>query len=101
MKLIIITIIDELKKDVIKLFKTAEIENFSESDIDGFKTSISSQLATGWFGGKSYSADSEMFFSFENDEKVKYLFKLIKNYNKTIEHNNPIRAVILPVEDYV
>jgi hypothetical protein len=101
MKLIIITVIDELKKDVIKLFKNAEIENFSESDIEGFKTSISSQLTTGWFGGSSYSADSEMFFSFEENEKVKFLFELIKTYNNSIKHNNPIRAVILPVEDYV
>lgn len=101
MKLIIITIIDELKKDVIKLFKQAEIENYSESDIEGFKTAISSQISTGWFGGNSYSADSEMFFSFEKEEKVKVLFELIKAYNKKIEHNNPIRAVIVPVEDYV
>jgi hypothetical protein len=101
MKLIIITIIDELKKDVINLFKKAEIENYSESDIEGFKTAISSQVTTGWFGGNSFSADSEMFFSFEKEEKVRVLFELIKEYNKTIKHHNPIRAVILPVEDYV
>jgi hypothetical protein len=101
MKLIIITVLDDLKKDVIKMFKTAEIENFSESDIEGFKTSISSQMTTGWFSGNSYSADSEMFFSFEEDEKVKRLFEMIKTYNSNITHNNPVRAVIVPVEDYV
>lgn len=101
MKLIIITVLDDFKKDVIKLFKTAEIENFSESDIQGFKISISSQITTGWFAGISYSNDSEMFFSFEDDEKVKRLFEMIKTYNNKITHNNPVRAVIVPVEDFI
>jgi len=100
MKLIIITVIDALKKDVIKLLEKAEIENYSESDIDGFKTKIAGKVTTGWFGGSNYSADSEMFFSFDQKEKVLKLMQFIKEYNKGIEHDNPIRAVIVSVEDY-
>lgn len=33
MKLVIVTVVDEYKKDIIKLFKQAQINNFSESDI--------------------------------------------------------------------
>lgn len=58
-------------------------------------------MSTGWCGGNCHSSDSEMFFSFEEDTKVKVLFELIKTYNKNIEHNNPVRAVIVPVEDYI
>ena len=46
MKLVIVTVVDYYKKDIIKLFKQAQIENFSESDIEGFKTNGSLKLGS-------------------------------------------------------
>ena len=37
MKLVIVTAVEEFQKDVLKLFKNANIENFSSSDIDRYK----------------------------------------------------------------
>ena len=101
MKLVIVPTVDEYKKNVIKLFKSAGIENFSESDIEGFKTSKSGSLASNWFASERSGADSEMFFSFAEAHKVDELFNLIKEFNANLESNNPIKAVVVPVEKYI
>ena len=101
MKLVIVTIVDEYKKDIIKLFHQAEIENFSESDIEGFKTSKPVNIVSNWFGSENSGADSELFFSFAEDKRVDVLFENIKAFNNTLESNNPIRAVVVPVEKYI
>ncbi|NNK81595.1 MAG: hypothetical protein HKO92_00575, partial [Flavobacteriaceae bacterium] len=87
--------------DIIKLFRKSEIENFSESDIEGFKSSKSSQVLSNWFASERSGTDSELFFSFAEDEKVDVLFENIKTYNKALETNNPIRAIVVPVEKYI
>ncbi|MBT8304733.1 MAG: hypothetical protein KJP09_09715 [Bacteroidia bacterium] len=101
MKLVIVTAVDEYKKEVIKLFKNAEIENFSESDIEGFKTSKSGNLGSNWFASERSGADSEMFFSFSEERKVDKLFKLIKEFNENLDTNNPIKAVVVPIEKFI
>lgn len=101
MKLVIVTVVDEYKKDIIKLFRQAEIENFSESDIEGFKNSKPANVVSNWFGSENSGADSELFFSFAQDDRVDVLFENIKAYNKALETNNPIRAVVVPVEKYI
>ena len=40
MKLVLVTVVDEYKKEVFRLFKEAGITSFSESDMEGFKTSL-------------------------------------------------------------
>ena len=101
MKLVIVTVVDEYKKDVIKLFKNAEIESFSESDIAGFKTAVSGQMISNWFAGEHSGTDSEMYFSFAEESKVNQLFNLIENYNKNLKSNNPVRAIVVPIEKYI
>ena len=36
MKLVIVTAVEQFENDVLKLFKKADIKNFSSSDIDGY-----------------------------------------------------------------
>ena len=101
MKLVIVTAVDDYQEDVFQLFKNAEIDNFSESDIEGYKTTKSSPMSSNWFGTKKNSADSEMFFSFSEDKKIDVLFSLIKTFNQNLKSNNPIRAVVVPIEKYI
>lgn len=101
MKLVIVTVVDYYKKDIIKLFKQAQIENFSESDIEGFKTNGSLKLGSNWFASESSGADSEMFFSFTEEENIDVLFNLIKEFNKNLETNNPIKAIVVPIEKFI
>ena len=46
MKLVIVTAVKEFQKDVLKLFNNANIENFSSSDIDGYKNGSSILMAS-------------------------------------------------------
>lgn len=101
MKLVIITVVDDYKKNVIKLFKQAQIHNFSESDIEGFKTTASIKLSSNWFASEQTGSDSEMFFSFTEEENIDVLFKLIKEFNANLETNNPIKAVVVPIEKFI
>ena len=64
MKLVLVTAVEEFQKDVLKIFKKANIENFSSSDIDGYKTSPQLLMAANWFSGSKSGNESIMFFSF-------------------------------------
>ena len=101
MKLVIVTVVEEYKKNVIQLFRKAQITNFSESDIAGFKDTPSSPLSSNWFAGHRGGADSELFFAFTELDKARQLFHHIKDFNREIKSSNPIRAVIIPIEDHI
>jgi len=98
MKLVIVTAVEEFHNDILKLFKKANIENFSESTIDGYKSSNGYLVTPNWFGSKKEGNESTMFFSFTDKELIDSLFELIKEFNKNLEINNPIKAVVLPIE---
>lgn len=98
MKLLIVTSVEEFRKDVLKLFKTANIHNLSSSDIDGYKNGSSVLMTAGWFTGEKLSNESRLFFSFTEDEHIDTLFGLIKEFNSTLETCNAVRAVVVPIE---
>ena len=101
MKLVLVTAVEEFQKDVLKLFKKANIENFSSSDIDGYKNGLPLLMASNWFSAGKGGNESNLFFSFTEDENIEDLFNLIKEFNKNIETNNPLKAVVIPIEKYL
>jgi hypothetical protein len=101
MKLVMVTSVEEFQKDVLKLFKKANIENFSSSDIDGYKNTSSTLLASNWFSSVKGSNESSLFFSFTEDKNIDSLFQLIKEFNSTLKTNNPLKAVVIPIENYI
>ncbi|ULC57869.1 hypothetical protein MBM09_08035 [Flaviramulus sp. BrNp1-15] len=101
MKLLLVTVVEEYHKDILKLFKKANIESFSESDIDGYKTTSSNLSVSNWFSSVKGSAESRLFFSFTDDEKIEDLFHLIEIFNENLETNNPIKAVVVPIEKFI
>lgn len=98
MKLLIVTAIEEFHDDVSKLLTKSEIENFSSSDIEGFKNQNSLRDSTSWFPGEKGANESSLFFSFTSEEKIKLLFQLLKEFNHEILSPNPVRAVVVPIE---
>lgn len=99
MKLLIVTVVDEFQKDVLRLFKQANIESFSGSDIEGYKNGTSSfMMNASWFPSEKGGADSSMFFSFTEEEKIDSFFSLVAQFNENLETNNPIHAVVVPIE---
>ncbi|WP_308992402.1 hypothetical protein QLS71_000590 [Mariniflexile litorale] len=101
MKLVIVTAVEQFQKDVLKLFKNANIENFSSSDIDGYKNGSSLLMTSNWFSSGKGGNESSLFFSFTDDENIDDLFNLIKEFNKNLETNNPIKAVVVPIEKFI
>nr|WP_321230136.1 hypothetical protein [uncultured Psychroserpens sp.] len=101
MKLVIVTAVEEFQKEVLKLFKKANIENFSSSDIDGYKNGSSLLMASNWFSVEKGGNESSMFFSFTEDENIDVLFNLIQEFNENLETNNPLKAVVVPIEKYI
>ena len=101
MKLLIVTVVEEFEKEILRLFKEANIENFSGSDIDGYKNPTSIVRTSSWFPSQKSGVESNLFFSFTEDENVDILFKLIKAFNQSLETNNPIKAVVVPIEKFI
>ncbi|WP_420321481.1 hypothetical protein [Flagellimonas sp.] len=101
MKLLIVTAVEEFHDQVMQLFKKAKIERFSGSEIDGYKNPESLLMTNSWFPSETGGAESSMFFSFTEDDKIDTLFGLIKVFNTNIETNNPIKAIVVPIEKYI
>lgn len=101
MKMVIITAVEEYENKVLQLFKTAGIEHFSGSSIDGYKNAPQILMNSSWFPSKRAGTSSSLFFSFTDEEKVGILFVLIKELNTELKSNNPICAVELPIERFV
>jgi hypothetical protein len=101
MKLVIVTVVEEFHKDVINLFKKAGIDSFSESEIDGYKNGSSLLMASNWFSAEKGSNESNMFFSFTDEAHIETLFDLVKEFNTNLETNNPIKAIVVPIERYI
>ena len=98
MKLLMVTVVEEFEQDILRLFKEANIESFSGSDIYGDKKPTSMVRTSSWFPSEKSGVESNLFFSFTEDENIDGLFKLIKAFNNNLETNNPIKAVVVPIE---
>jgi len=101
MKLVIVTAVEEFQKDVLKLFKKANIESFSSSEIDGYKNGSSVLMASSWFPGEKFGNESRLFFSFTEDKNIDTLFNVIKEFNTNLETNNPVKAIVVPIEKFI
>jgi len=101
MKLVIVTTVEEFQKDVLKLFKKASIENFSSLEIDGYKNGSSILMASNWFSTEKGGNESSMFFSFTENKNIDTLFDLLIEFNSNLETNNPIKAVVVPIEKFI
>ncbi|MFD1015371.1 hypothetical protein [Winogradskyella rapida] len=101
MKLVIVTAVEQYQNDVLKLFKKADIETFSSSEIDGHKNSSSLLMASSWFPSERGGNESSMFFSFTDEARIDGLFEAIKVFNENLESNNPIKAIVVPIERFI
>lgn len=101
MKLVIVTVVEHFEPEVLRLFKKAGIEQFSGSEIDGYKDQASVLKAASWFPGTKGGVESSLFFSFTESDKISNLFKLIEDFNSGLDTENPIRAVVVPIEKFI
>lgn len=98
MKLLIVTVVEEFDTEILQMFKKANIDSYSGSDIDGYKNVAPMVRTASWFPSEKGGVESSLFFSFTEDENIDLLFGLIKKFNSKMETNNPIKAVVVPIE---
>ncbi|PRX43069.1 hypothetical protein [Salegentibacter salegens] len=101
MKLLIVTSVAEFQKEILNIFKKANIEAFSRTEIDGYKNTNSVIATVSWFPGEKGGNESLMFFSFTENEKIELLFDLVSEFNENLETNNPIRVAVVNIENYI
>tara|TARA_R100001369_G_scaffold62875_1_gene89831 strand:- start:1030 stop:1335 length:306 start_codon:yes stop_codon:yes gene_type:complete len=101
MKLLIVTSVAEFQKEILSIFKKANIEAFSRTEIDGYKNTNSVIATVSWFPGEKGGNESLMFFSFTENEKIELLFQLVSEFNENLETNNPIRVAVVNIENYI
>lgn len=101
MKLLVITSVKEYEKETVRLFKKSGITAFSNADINGFKTADTENLISNWFSSTTDNVRSVLFFTFTEKKKIDILLKEIQTFNASIKSENPLRAIVLPVENFV
>ena len=97
-KLLIVTGVSYYEEQVLKLFKEANIERLSGSHIKGYKDVPTIVANSSWFPSQKGGANSIMFFSFTDDDKIDLFFSLVEKFNKDLKTNNPIHAIVAPIE---
>lgn len=97
-KLLIVTVVSYYEEQVLQLFKEASIESFSGTQIKGYKDAPSLLANSSWFPSQKGGANSIMFFSFTDDDKIDLFFSLVEKFNKDLKTNNPIHAIVAPIE---
>lgn len=95
MKLLIVTLLEEHRKEVLSIFEQAGINAFSASEIEGHTFTTAPD---DFFTTQSETKRSLIFFSFTKEEKITPFFKLVTAFNHKAVTHNPLRVVVLPVE---
>ncbi len=100
MKLLIITALKEYSDQASAILKNTGINVFSATDIIGFKEGTNQNLLDNWFGAGDARFDSILLFSFTGNEQAVIALKFVQEYNQTQGSDFPIRAFILPVDQF-
>jgi len=101
MKLVIVTSVEEYHDDILEIFKKSNIQNFSESEIDGYKNTPAILSTNNWFAANKSVTNSIMLFSFTEKGKIDTLFGYLEAFNNKIESNSPVKAIVLPIEKHL
>lgn len=102
MKLLIILSIAEFANEVRTMMTKNNVPVYSETEMYGFRTEEHKPDIRTWFSQPDQGIYSTLFFSFQDEATVKSILKEVANYNREYkgEHDNPLHAYQLSVEDF-
>lgn len=101
MKMIVVTLVDQNREEVLKIFKDAGVEHFSGHDIAGYRENGEPLMIQSWFPSQKGGTDSELFFAFIQAEQVTLLFGKLAEFNRSKGGEHPVHAVEIPVERFL
>ncbi len=100
MKLIVITASIHFEKDIKEIFKKAQIDVFSQTDVSGHNESKDDNMRNNWFAMSDGYQKSIIFFSFTENEKAEQALQFVNQFNDSIASKSRIKAFIMPVEKH-
>jgi hypothetical protein len=101
MKLLVITAFEDYTKEIIQIFKQAQITVFSKSPMSGFKFTGQEDEGGNWFAATQHEYNSVMFFAFTEVEKASKAMELVQQSNDRNSSQSKIRAFLMAVEGEV
>jgi hypothetical protein len=102
MKFVIIQCVKAYHSELEQIFKSIEVDAYSEMDIEGFmrKNKGETELSN-WFGSTRKPYDYMVSFTFMAGDKAEELLQRIDKFNKNIEEISPVNAYILSVDKFI
>src|SRR5690606_41731312 len=101
MKMIVVTLVDQNREEVLKSFKDAEVERFSGHDIAGYRENGEPLMLESWVPSQKGGTDSERFFAFIQAEQVTRLLGRSAQFHRSQGGEHPVHAVEIPVERFL
>lgn len=101
MKLLIVAAIKEYSETVGTILKEASIPVFSITDMTGIKNGVDTSLLDDWFSRGVGKFDSIFVFCFTTETNTQIALSLLSKFNEKEDVVFPIRAFVLPVENFL
>lgn len=98
MKLLVITAVNEFKKDIIQMLKKAEVLSFSFSEVTGYRDSTQDALGSNWFASEMNQNESILYYAFVKRENVDMLFEQVEMFNSNQENFSRVHVAVLNIE---
>ncbi|MCK6541454.1 hypothetical protein L6Q79_02085 [bacterium] len=100
MKLIAVMTIEQYAQDLRKLFREHHVTIFSESEIRGYRSDATERDPSNWFAHTASPIYSHLVFAFVDESKAAELMQAIRNHGQTMDHDHPMRAFQMHVEQF-
>ena len=98
MKLVLITSVNQFKRQIQKILKNCNIQNYSFQDVVGHKDISSVADKGNWFVGDRFESHSITFFAMVPADTVDPLFEEVGRFNSNLESLSRIHLSILNIE---
>lgn len=98
MKLLILTSIVALEKDIKKMLQKANVTTYSFKKVTGYRDISEEAIENNWFASELNETESILFYAFVKKENVDSLFLLVNEFNAAQESLSHIHVAVLNIE---
>ncbi|WP_026768180.1 hypothetical protein [Asinibacterium sp. OR53] len=103
MKLLIVAAVQECDEAVANIFHQNGLYKYSVANIHGVNSNEAAGSFDNWFGSPTKEGINEsiMMFCLTEDGAAQKTLAQLKQYNEQKQPDFPVRAAILPVEEFI
>ncbi|MCV9387512.1 hypothetical protein [Reichenbachiella ulvae] len=92
MRQVIVLSIKDFEEELAQVFSGLQIQVYSKVDIEGYKNAHHKVDVGNWFGGRSDTDFSVMFFMFVEDSQADSIMEAMVEWNQTHDSAYPVHA---------